>query len=89
MRFPIPISKFPPLNASEVTTSSGSEVPKATTVRPIRAGEIPNLEARLRAPPTVMSAPFRRRIRPIAKRRSGMIMGLHKSGIGLLCILWC
>ncbi|OPX72126.1 MAG: hypothetical protein A4E38_00730 [Methanoregulaceae archaeon PtaB.Bin108] len=73
MMFPVPIPKFPSLNASEVTTSSGSEVPNATIVRPMKVAEIPMRDAIPSAPSTVRSAPLRSRTRPTEKRMSAMI----------------
>ena len=54
-----------PFNAAPtLTTSSGAEVPKATTVKPITRGETFNLSARATEPLTRNSAPPNRRINP-------------------------
>ena len=47
-----------PSNAERILTmSSGNDVPKATTVKPMTRDEIPNFEAILELPLTIHSAP--------------------------------
>ena len=46
--------------------SSGSEVPMATTVRPITSSEMPSARARVTAPSTRKFEPLTSRTRPAA-----------------------
>jgi hypothetical protein len=54
---PTAIMLLPFIDEIRLTTSSGAEVPKATTVRPITIGVTPRLRARLEEPFTSHSAP--------------------------------
>ena len=55
--FPTAIMLFPFMEETRLTTNSGVDVPKATTVRPITTGVTPRLLARLDDPLTSHSAP--------------------------------
>ena len=55
--FPMAISAFPLLAAVTEVTSSGSDVPKATIVRPIILSLMPNALAMAVAPSTARSLP--------------------------------
>ncbi len=55
--FPTARAALPRAAASRLTTSSGAEVPKATTVRPMITGRMRRARARLEAPLTNPSAP--------------------------------
>ena len=65
--FPREIPELPTKFAYVLTTSSGKDVPKATTVSPITRGETPLCSARSDAPSTRKSAPFTRTIRDAIK----------------------
>ena len=67
--FPIAISLFPLRAALTLTSSSGSDVPIATTVKPIRPGDMPSLEAIDDAPSTKILPPSKRMIRPSANKK--------------------
>ena len=54
---PTAMSAWPASPACTLTAISGALVPKATTVRPITSGEIPNRAARRAAPRTSNTAP--------------------------------
>jgi hypothetical protein len=54
---PTAIMLFPWMEEMRLTTSSGAEVPKATTVKPMTIGVTPMLRARLEDPFTSHSAP--------------------------------
>ena len=54
---PIAISQFPFFAAVTEVTSSGSDVPNATIVRPIKRSDKPSADAIVVAAPTVISAP--------------------------------
>ncbi len=59
-----------PLKAPKrFTTSSGAEVPKATTVRPTTKGEIPNLTETEEAPLTSKSAPKIKTAKPTISKK--------------------
>src|SRR5204862_3797171 len=62
------------------TTSSGIEVPKATTVRPIARLEIPYFFAAEDEPFTRYSAPTIRMAKPTKSRRMGMSIGESRLG---------
>jgi len=55
--FPTAIMLLPCIEEIRLTTSSGADVPKATTVKPMTIGVIPRLRARLEDPLTSHSAP--------------------------------
>src|SRR4030042_5164007 len=55
--FPTAIMLFPFTEETRLTTNSGVDVPKATTVRPMTTGVTPRLLARLDDPLTSHSAP--------------------------------
>ena len=57
MAFPIARVELFSIAAIMLTTSSGRDVPNATTVRPITKVDIPNLFAALTPPLTIFSAP--------------------------------
>lgn len=65
---------------STFTNNSGAEVPKATIVRPITKGEIPNFFARWEAHTTKISAPLIRMKKPII-RYMYCIIALYNLGI--------
>ena len=69
--FPRAIPGRPSAAARVVTTSSGSEVPQATMVKPIIIGEIPSRRAMLTPPSTSQSAPFTSKMRPKARATPG------------------
>ena len=56
--FPIAISSSFFLAATIDVTSSGSEVPRATIVRPTKVSDIPNLSARVVHEATTQSPPY-------------------------------
>ena len=66
---PMAISVLPLALATILTNSSGVEVPKATTVRPMTRSEMLNLLAIEEAPSTRKSAPLINRTNPSKKRR--------------------
>ncbi len=55
--FPTAMSPLPRSDARLLTTSSGADVPNATTVSPATTGVTPKRVARRTAPPTSHSAP--------------------------------
>lgn len=63
--FPKTISESPLNEATELTTSSGAEVPKATMVKPITKLEILFFFAKDEAPPTSQFAPKIKLVNPI------------------------
>jgi hypothetical protein len=69
MIFPTAISLLPFIAAVKLTTSSGSDVPKATIVRPMIRVETPNFFAMEEAPRTRMSAPQTRIKKPTTIRK--------------------
>ena len=72
---PIAISDDPDAAENKLITNSGAEVPKATTVRPITIGEIPNRFANEAAPFTKISPPMSKIARPmISKNIANAIM---------------
>lgn len=72
--FPRAISLLPFILARTLTVSSGMEVPKATTVRPMTRLEIPNFFALDAEPETRKSAPFISIAKPIIMRKRASIM---------------
>jgi len=60
---------LPLMLAITLTTSSGAEVPKATTVKPIKKAETPNRLAIDDEPSTMISAPLMRNTKPIINRK--------------------
>ncbi|MOA45170.1 hypothetical protein D3C78_1675420 [compost metagenome] len=61
---PTAMSPWPAKADCTLTAISGALVPKATTVRPMISGGMPNWAARRAAPRTSTSAPATSRIRP-------------------------
>src|SRR5690554_3636888 len=68
MTLPSAISECPLSAAITLTTSSGAEVPKATTVSPITNSEMPYLRAREEDPVTSQSPPFTKSARPATNK---------------------
>lgn len=66
--FPRAISPTHCTAASTLTTSSGTDVPSATSVRPTTIGDTFILLARDEEPSTSQSAPLTRRIKPITNK---------------------
>jgi len=66
--FPTAISELPSIAAIILTTSSGSEVPNATTVNPITNGGMPRRAAILTPPLTIHSAPKYSMVEPTARK---------------------
>ena len=64
------MSGYPPDAATEFTTSSGAEVPKATMVSPMAKSETLYFFARTEAPSTNQSAPLTNRSRPRINNRN-------------------
>ena len=84
---PIAMSLSPFLAATTDVTSSGSDVPIATIVRPIRLSGIPNILAIVFAPSTVLLPPITIPAKPIAINNNcfhkGIIFSfLSSSGAG-------
>ena len=77
--FPSPILECPTTTAVAVTRSSGNEVPRDTTVRPITRGEIRRVLAREAAPATKRSAPMASEAKPITSvaMKSAIIQPSH------------
>ena len=71
---PSVMSLFPRRLAMTLTVSSGSEVPNATTVRPMTRLETPNRLAIEADPSTRKSAPLTRIARPIITKRRAIII---------------
>jgi hypothetical protein len=67
--FPTAIMLLPFIEDTRLTTSSGAEVPKATTVKPMTIGVIPRLRARLEEPLTSHSAPKYSNTKPTRQYR--------------------
>ena len=63
---PIIISGCPCRHADRLTKSSGTEVPNATTVRPIISVDMPERRASLVAPATRISPPMKSMSKPAA-----------------------
>ncbi|MNY72538.1 hypothetical protein D3C86_2111180 [compost metagenome] len=61
---PMAMSPLPARAACTLTAVSGALVPKATTVRPMISGGMPNCAARRAAPRTSTSAPATSSTRP-------------------------
>src|SRR5690554_3112278 len=79
MTLPSAISECPLSAAITLTTSSGAEVPKATTVSPITNSEMPYLRAREEDPVTSQSPPFTKSARPATnKNRESHIKNTFK-----------
>jgi hypothetical protein len=76
MALPNEASLFPPSAESRLTISSGIEVPKATTVRPMAKLEIPYFLAADDAPLTRKSAPFIKIPNPSSKSKIGINIGV-------------
>jgi hypothetical protein len=70
--FPKAASVFPFTDEITLTTSSGAEVPKETTVRPMARLDIPNFFAADEAPPTKKSAPLIKITKPITSRSAAI-----------------
>jgi hypothetical protein len=70
--FPSASSGRPVRVERTVTTISGADVPRATTVSPTTTAGIPRIRARWAEPRTRSSAPARRTRRPRKKRRRGL-----------------
>ena len=71
-------SGCPPTAAMTLTTSSGSEVPAATTVSPITAGVRPATRASATAPRTRSSPPAASTRRPSSTRPSAVSTGFAR-----------
>lgn len=84
MILPSVISLFPRILARRLTVSSGSEVPNATTVKPITRLETPKRFAIEAEPETRKSAPLIRMMRPTMTRtRESIMKNYNKSEICL------
>lgn len=74
MTFPRAMSLLPRILARRLTVSSGSDVPNATTVKPMTRLETPKRLAIEAEPETRKSAPFTRMMRPTMTRMSESII---------------
>ena len=82
---PIARPAEPPKAASKLTTNSGADVPKATTVMPITIGEMPIFSARIAAPRTIASAATKRTMKPPMTCRYIIMIFLS---LALHCSIW-